>query len=77
MEGDEGEHAGVDEEHHEDRAQEPDELGLATPEQARTEIYQALIQRKLDPAFNNVKPKEWYLRKITGWGGGQPKSFLS
>ena len=41
MEGDEGKHAGVDEEHHEDGAQEPDELGLPTPEQARAEIYHA------------------------------------
>ena len=40
MEGDEGEHAGVDEEHHEDGAQEPDELGLPTPKKARAEIYQ-------------------------------------
>ena len=38
MEGDEGEHAGVDEQHHEDGAQEPDELSLPPPEQARTEI---------------------------------------
>ena len=38
MEGNEGEHAGVDEQHHEDGAQEPDELSLPPPEQARAEI---------------------------------------
>ena len=38
MEGDEGEHAGVDEEHHEDGAQEPDELALPAQEQTRAGI---------------------------------------
>ena len=38
VEGDEGEHAGVDEQHHEDGAQEPDELALPTPEEARAKI---------------------------------------
>ena len=37
VEGDEGEHAGVDEEHHKDGAEEPNELALPTPEQARAE----------------------------------------
>ena len=38
VEGDEGEHAGVDEEHHEDGAQEPDELALPAQEQTRAGI---------------------------------------
>ena len=38
MEGNEGEHPCVDEQHHEDGAQEPDELSLPPPEQARAEI---------------------------------------
>ena len=43
VEGDEGEHAGVDEQHHEDGAQEPDELALPTPEQTRAKMDQTLF----------------------------------
>ena len=59
MEGDEGEHAGVDEQHHEDGAQEPDELALPTPEQARAEIAGFYLCHKVDTCTESDADRMW------------------